>query len=204
MASMPVINIDQHLAEVGVNVVPAQMHITNPRPEITITQERPEMEIDRKSPSFKINRKKLNSEMGLKPASELTTEFRNQGKSGALEGTRSYVKDGNFLGNLKNHGDRVGQLARNKAMSAVVQQTQVNIEAMPKNMPEVVWDKGYVRVNWSKHSIVIEFEGIRTPQVVIDPPYSVEVYLRTEPYFRITVEEGPDPNMPGGHVDRVL
>jgi hypothetical protein len=204
MAGISKILIDQQLAEVGVNVTPAKMHITTPRPKITISQENAQMEIDRKAPTFKLNRKKMYSQMRLRTTPELSTDFRNKGKAAAARGAGSRTQDGNFLGNVRNQGDRVAQLAHNKAMARIRQKSQMNIEAIPKEMPEITWDKGHVRVNWSRHSLVIDFDGEFLPQLTVDPNYSVEVYLRTKPYFRITVAEGVDPYMPGRHIDHVL
>jgi len=89
-------------------------------------------------------------------------------------------------------------------MSAIMKKQQMNIGLMPKSSPEVVWDKGSMRINWSKHSIVIDWDGEYMPQVTIDPKSSIEVYLRTEPHFRIVVDEREDPNMPGRIVDEAI
>ena len=197
------ITIDQQLAELGIRSTPAKMHIEQPRMRMKITTELPQMEIDRKNPTFKVNRKKINSETGYKSTPELSKEFRNKGKAAALRGARTAVQDGNFLGNLKMPGDRVGKLARNKTMSAILRKKEINLGLMPKSPPEVIWDKGYMRTNWSKHSIVIDWDGEYMPKLTIDPKHSIEVYLRTEPYFRIIVEE-KDPTKPGWLVDKAI
>jgi hypothetical protein len=61
-----------------------------------------------------------------------------------------------------------------------------------------------MRINWSKHSVVIDWDGEYMPQFMVDPKHSIEVYLRTEPYFRIMVEEAIDPNRPGRIVDQAI
>ena len=197
------ITIEQQLAEIGVNRTPAQMHIERSQMEMSIKTEQPQMEIDRKNPSFRVNRKKINSESGLKPAPELTKAFRDKGRSGALRGAKAAVNDGNFLGDLKRPGDRVAKLARSKTMASLMKKKDMNIGLMPKSQPEVEWDKGYMRINWSKHSIVIDWDGEYMPKVTINPKHSIEIYLRTEPYFRIVVNE-EDPNVPGRLVDKAI
>ena len=42
------------------------------------------------------------------------------------------------------------------------------------------------------------------PRVTIDPKYSIEIYLRTEPYFRIVVNEGKDMSIPGSLVNKAI
>ena len=204
MPNIQKINIDQQLAELGVRTTPAKMHITTPRMEMSISTENPHMEIDRQAPKFKVNRKKINSESGLKSPSEITMAYRDAGKKGALKGTKTAVEDGNFLGELRNPGDRVAKLSHNKAMAAIAKRRQSNIGLMPKSKAEVEWERGYMRINWSKHSIVIDWDGEYMPQLTIDPKSSIEVYLRTEPYFRITVDNVVDPFMPGKIVDRAI
>ena len=204
MPSIPQITIDQQLAEIGVRSTPAQMHIAFPRLQMKITTESPHMQIDSKSPSFKVNRKKINAESGLKSPSEVTTSFRDSGKAAALQGARTAKEDGNFLGELRIPGDRVAKLAHNKSLAAVLKKKQTNIGLMPKSSPQVEWDKGYMRINWSKHSIVIDWDGDYMPQLTVDPKYSIEVYLRTEPYFKIMITGGEDPNMPGKLVDEAI
>jgi len=204
MPGIPSITIEQQLAEIGVRKTPAQMHIEQQQMHMTIKTESPEMEIERRNPSFKVNRKKINSESGLKPTSELTKSYRDKGKTGALRGAKTAVEDGNFLGDVKKPGDRVGKLAHTKTMSAILKKKEMNIGLMPKSSPEVEWDRGYMRINWSKHSIVIDWDGEYMPKVTIDPKYSIEIYLRTEPYFRILVNEAEDPKIPGSLVDKAI
>ena len=204
MPKVSQITIEQQLAEIGINSTPAQMHIEQQRLQMRIETELPKMEIDRKNPTFKLNRKKINSESGLKGTTELSRIFRDRGRAGALRGARIAKEDGNFLGELRNPGDRVGQLARNKTMSAILRKKEANIGLMPKSIPEVEWERGYLKINWTKHSIIIDWEGDYMPSVTIDPKHSIEVYLRSTPYFRILVTEGEDTGMPGNLVDTAI
>jgi hypothetical protein len=204
MAGISKIKIDQQLAEIGVRSTPARMHISTPRMQMRISSETPQMEIDRQAPTFKINRRRINSESGLKAAPELSKDYRDKGRAGALRGTKTAVDDGNFLGETRRRGDRVGQLARNKTMSAILKKQQLNVGLMPKSLPEVTWDKGHMRINWSKHSLVIDWDGEYMPQLTIDPKYNIEIFLRTEPYFRVTVEDFVDPGRPGRFVDQAI
>jgi len=204
MASIQKVVIDQQIAQLGIRSTPARLNIKSPRMQMKITTEPSQMKIERRAPTFKINRKKINSESGLKAPLEVAKEYRDKGKTGAFRGTKTAVDDGNFLGETRRKGDRVGQLARNKAMSAVLKKQQLNIGLMPKESPEVVWDAGSMSINWSRHSILIDWDGEFMPQLTVDPKYSVEVFLRTEPYFRVSVEAMIDPGMPGRYVDQAV
>ena len=198
------ITVDHQRAELGIDVTRGEMHITTPHPTMTITHEAPEMEIESKAPSFKVNWKKINTEIGLKPPSEFTKGIRDAGRQGALRGTKVAAEDGNFLSDLKIPGDRVPKLAKKKSMEAVLKRQDFNISLMPKDRAEIEWDKGYIRVSWSKHSIVIDCEGTYMPEVKVDPPYSIEVFLSKKPYIRVAVEEGPSPMHAGQHINKVV
>jgi len=204
MPGIQKIIINQQLAELGIRSTPGKLNLSFPRMKMRITNEPTQMEIESKTPTFRINRKKINSESGLKAPMELAKEFRDEGRTGALRGARTAADDGNFLGETRRKGDRVGQLARKKTMSAILKKQELNIGLMPKSRPEVVWDKGSMSINWSRHSILIDWDGEYMPQLTIDPKYSVEIFLRTEPYFRVSVEELLDPGMPGRYVDQAI
>jgi len=204
MSGIQKIKIDQQIAELGVKSTPAQVKISQPRMKMRISTESSRMTIDRQSPTFKINRRKLNDESGLKSPSTLSKEFRDAGKAGAFRGTRTAKNDGNFLGDLRRSGDRVGKLAHNKTMSAMMKNKQINIGLMPQNRPEVIWDTGHMSINWSKYSVVVDWDGDYMPQLTLDPKHSVEVFMRTEPYFRVMVEEMLDPLRPGKFFDQAV
>jgi len=196
------LKIDQQFAEIGVRSSPARMNISTPRPQMRIKTETPQMQIDRKNASFKVNRRKINNESGLKAPLELAKTFRNKGRQGAHRAVRTNVDDGNFLANHNVPGDKVPKLAARKAMSAL-QKKDINIGLMPQTSPEVIWDRGHMRINWSKHSVVIDWDGEYMPTLTVDPKHSVEVFMRTEPFFRVMVEE----MLPGGtgrYIDQAI
>ena len=204
MASIQNLTIDQQLAEIGLKVSHAKMRIDIPRMQMKITTELPQMEIEWKAPSFKVNRKKINNESGLKAPLEISREYRDKGLAAALKSAKTAGEEGDFLGDLRIRGSRMAKLSRSKTMASATRKKQLELELMPKSSPEVEWDKGYMRINWSKHSIVIDWDGDYMPQLTIDPKYAVEIFMRTEPYFQVTVENTADPNSPGKYVDRAI
>ena len=203
MSRMPTIKVEQQFAQLGVNSTKAQLKITNRRRQMKVSSETPEVKIESKRPAFKINNKKIRSESGLKSTMELTLNARDDGRTGALRGTKMAVEDGNFLGETRNPGDRVGMLARKRTMERVGPK-QINVGMMPESSPEVDWEKGEMHVSWSKHRIVIDWDGDYMPEVSVEPPHSVEVYLTQAPYVRILVEEGPPEEAAGANLDGVI
>jgi len=198
------VNIDQQFAEIGVRNTRAKMNISMPKGQLRINTETPKMQIDRKVPAFRINRKKINNESGLKGPLELAKTFRNSGKSAAFRAMANYKNDGNFVANPNIPGDKsFPMLAKNKLMRHM-QKPDYNVGLMPAGSPDVSWDKGHMRINWSKHSVRIDYDGDNLADISIDPKHSVEVYLRKRPYFRVTVEAVNVGGAPGRYIDSAV
>jgi hypothetical protein len=204
MAGIQQLIIDQKLAEIGVKATPAKMKISMPRMQMKITTENPHMKIESKAPTFRMNRKKINSESGLKSPLELVKVFRNEGISGALRGAKTAGEEGDFIGDLRIRGNRIAKISRNKSLASATRKKQLDLRLMPQSSPEVNWDKGYLHIDWSKHSIKIDWDGEYMPQLTVDPRYSIEVFLRTEPYFKISVEDRINSDSPGRYIDQEI
>ena len=195
------IRIDQQRAEIGVRTTPAKLNIKMPRGQVSIDSETPKMSIDDKMPTFKVDRQKLNSEIGLSGPLTLAKDFRNKGKQTALRAAGAAKNDGNFLANYKIPGDKVPRLAKNKEMERLGTK-DFNVGLMPSSPPELSWDKGFMRINWSNHSVVIDYSGDYKPDISVDQTYSVEVFLRTKPYIRVMVEEAVSST--GNYIDQAI
>jgi len=199
------IKIDQQLAQIGVNNTPAKMNISLPRVQMRVRTEAAQMEVDRQAPTFKVNRRKINDESGLKAPLAFAKDFSGKGRQAALRGIGQNSRDGDFLANPDIPGkEAVPRLAKSKAMSRLASKKEINIGLMPESSPEIQWDKGHMRINWSRHSVVIDWEGDYLPEMTVDPKHSVEVFLRTQPYFRVMVEESLDSGRPGKYIDSAV
>jgi len=198
------LNIDQQFAEIGVRSVRAKVNISSPRMQMRIRTETPQMSIDRKAPSFIVNRSKYNTKPGLKAPLDLAKSQRNKGRQAAFRSAQHAKDDGNVLANTKLPVEKSMQILAKNKMKRTLQSPDVNLGSVSTSPREVTFDKGHMRINWSKHSVAIDWDGEYMPQMTVDPKYSVEVYLRTQPYFRVMVEEVIDPNAPGRYIDQAI
>lgn len=192
--------IDQQLASIGIEVTNAQMKITTPHPSMTISNEAPTMTVERQDPEFKLDWEQVRAESGLKTPARLSRHVRDTGRKQVMDYIAKTAQDGDYLADVTSPGDRVAQLARQHTQQRNTK--QINIASMPSSLPKVDWTPGSLDISWSRHKFTIEVSGNYMPEMLLDPPYSVEVFLRTSPYFKITVEEGPDPFVPGVVVDK--
>jgi len=173
-----------------------------PSGRLRIQTQTPQMTIDKKAPSFRVNRKKINNESGLQGPLEFAKTFRNKDRAAAFRGTANFKNDGNFIANHRIAGDKsIPMMAKNR-MKRHFQRPEVNVGLMPASPAEIHWDKGHMRINWSRHSVSVDWDGESLADITVDPKHSVEVYLRTRPYFRVTVEEAH--TGPGRYIDQAI
>ena len=199
MSRIPTIKIEQQYAEIGVNNNHAQLRINNPRKQMRVTNDAPNMDFESTMP--KVSKKKTNSGPGVKSPAALPAEINTRGRGGVAGSTRKALEDGSYPGEFMEPGEKVANQGRSRAAENF-QSHQFNIGLTPEDPAEISWEKGQMRVSWSSHSLVIDWDGDYMPQVSVDPPHSVEVYLRTKPYFRVLVEENVPLTDFGAQVDQ--
>ena len=200
MPSLQRLVIDQQYASIGIKVTPAQLQIMTPRPSFELHQEMPELSIESQSASFSVNWRQVHSEMGLKPPLELAAQIRAKGIEGAADGTIEAVQDGNYLQKNELRSNRVAQLARQKSLEQA--NVEVNIKSIPEQSPQVEWNPGKLQITWESKQFNVEWDGNYLPEVSLESPYSVEIFLRDRPSIRISVEDVLMPSEAGQHVDK--
>lgn len=202
MSGITKLMIEQQFAQVGIRTTNAQLHISTPRPQMTIENVAPEMNVDRKAPTFEVDWDAVYNESGLRRPGNFAKHVTAKAAKTGMESIGEAVREGDLLGDVARGGDRVVEIAKNQTRKAT--QTEINLGLMPHNRPSVQWDPGYVNVSWSRHQLIVEWDTEFMPEFKVDPPYSVEIFLRNRPYIKITVAEGEDPYQPGKVVDESL
>ena len=200
MPTIQRIVVEQQYASVGIKISPAQLQIMTPRPSFELQQEMPEMSVQSQSANFSVNWRQVHSEIGNKPPIELAAQIRNKGQMGAMDGTAETTQDGNFLQKVEMPGNRVAQLARQKLHEQ--SRVEVNVGNVPQHSPEVEWNPGHLKIKWESKQFDVEWDGNYMPEVSLESPYAVEIFLRNRPSIRISVEEVTIPSESGQHVDK--
>lgn len=202
MASIPSIVIDQQYGALGIEMTQAQMKITMPKLAMEVERQDPEFDVESQRPEFKLNWKKVYAESGLTRPKDFSKKVKTAGLNKVAKGTYDSVKDGDYLAKVQNPGNRVAQLARQETIKT--QQAEINLSSMPRSTPEVEWTPGSVNINWTRGALSIDWVGDYMPEVVIDPPFSIEIFLREKPYIKIMVEDGTAPVGAGTLIDQHL
>ena len=196
--------INQQFAQIGVRTTPGQMRINKPKAQMSIQAQTPQLQINTTRPSFRVNHAKINNELGLKAPLELAKTFRDKGKQVALRAAGQAKDDGNFLANHRIPGDKsIPMLSRNKSM-ARLRDRETNIGLMPASLPEITWQKGGVDINFSRHSIAVNYDGDFMPETSLAGGPSVEVSLRTRPSFSVSVVDAHTASTLGNYINRMV
>jgi len=153
------------------------MSISMPRGQMNIRKTDPQLSISSQIPRFRIPRERLRSELGLAGPLSFAKEFRNKGKSEALRAIATYASDGDFLTNVNIPGDKsIPMLTQNK-MRRFFQKPETNIGLIPSSPPSLDWDKGHIDVNFSRHSVSVDWSGSNLANINVDTGYPVQVSL---------------------------
>jgi len=172
--------------------------------QMRIRTETPQMQIDRKAPTRKVNRKKSTGRSVVKAPPKTAGINLDKSRQAALGNIGNAKDDNKSAINPNTPGGKSVQLQTKNIMKRALAKMDNNVGSMAAGSPEVKWDRGHMRINWSKHSVVIDWDGEYMPQMTVDPKYSVEVFLRTKPYFRVMVEEAVESGAPGRYIDHAV
>ena len=179
------------------------MRITSQRPQMSIHHQPAEVTVESEMPSFSLDWKRVWAESGLMRPADLSIDNRDSAHQKTMDAIGKDVQEGNYLADVTRKGIRVADLARQDSLKP--SETTINVTSMPKTMPNVTWDRGYVNISWSRYNLTIEWDSMDyLPEIVVDPPYSIEVFLRNQPSIRISVEEGSVPYQAGAVVDSLI
>ena len=203
MSNISRLIIEQQVARIGIETTNAQLSIHTPRPQMAIESVPAQMSIDRENPSFEVDWEAVRAESGLRSPVNLSKYVRDTSRNKAMQSIGQSARDGDFLGDVTQPGNRVAQLAKSKTKNRT--QTEINLGLMPKHRPNIQWNPGHVNVSWSRHRLIVEWDTEFMPVFVVDPPYSVEIFLTQQPYIRVSIAEGEaSPYEPGKAVDIAL
>ncbi|HBU12472.1 MAG TPA: hypothetical protein DEB31_07015 [Clostridiales bacterium] len=78
---------------------------------------------------------------------------------------------------------------------------EVNVSSMPQTKPNVQWDPGYVRIEWTTGELIVDWDAEYGPDVTVTP-HSVEIRVAGKNEVKITVNEEKVARSRGKKVNR--
>lgn len=95
--NIPQIQITTTDIQMKQSITNAQVRIQQPQADLKISQPAATLEINTTNPKLDINMDQLWSDLGMKPTSEIISEYAEKGKQGALQGISKRVQEGRQL-----------------------------------------------------------------------------------------------------------
>jgi hypothetical protein len=126
---------------------------------------------------------------------ELSRDASAQAHADALEAIRDSVNVSNYMGDPAIQGvNKVGSLIKEDMLEP--EDPAPDVSPVPARI-DMDGEPGTMEIEWSDRELSIEWEGGGMPQVYVDPPYSVDGYMKEKPYVRISVSEESIPGPSG-------
>ena len=185
---IPRLRIEQQMAKIGIKVQHAQLHMDMPDMSMEINWKPPKMTVNRESAGIALNMDEVKANLGLKNNDQLKDDVVTKAYQAAKEGTQKIVKTAAYVGDVTIHGqNKIGAAARNKMLEYI--DTDMGHSSVPPGI-EMDGYPGSLAIDWAKGEISIDFKGGGMANGYVDPPCSVEVYLKQRPNVRISLAEG--------------
>lgn len=189
---MKVLDITTTRPQLDIRSTRAQMEITNSNRVRRFSAKRvaPKMTVERKAASFKVDWASTWAQSGRRSPAYLKNYLVQNSRRKVDQAISRTVNNGNYMQHVEAYRgtkrNPIGEIAWQSYMndSAV----EVNVANMPDTTPDVVWDPGYVRIEWSTGEMQIEWDDNFRPDVKVTP-HSVEIRLSGYPEVKIGVIE---------------
>jgi hypothetical protein len=177
------IRITTEKASLAIQSTKAKLNLKSAQPRMSIQTVPARMNVDRKSPSFRVNWQKFRNEVGVKSPAELMKTISDDSRQRIADTTARIVNDGNQMKRVETGEDMVVRLAQQENLSGG--DYEVNVVSIPQTPPQVEWDEGHMKVDWSHFELSIEWD---VPNRRIEgefEPHTVEVKMRNYPKVKI-------------------
>jgi len=192
VTNIPRIKIEHQFARIGINTTQAKVQVNKDvAPKMRIVSGRPSMEIERTMPSFSIEK----AGGQAKPNAALPKPGANAAYNAAAIGGMGMPAAGQPMdaaaGISPEAGAVYGASANAMEMNKAVFDSASKIKADPSQeaMPNVKWEMGSINISWDNAQMQIEWdENDYMPSFNVEP-HSVEIFLRDQPYIKITIAD---------------
>ncbi|SMC35565.1 DUF6470 family protein [Papillibacter cinnamivorans] len=193
------LEIEQQSALISVDVQNARLHVESPQRRMKIENNPPEMSVTRQDPEVLLDLSSLKENTGLKTYDQLISDAAAKAKTEALVAVRDTVNESRFIADTAAGGNRIGRTAKDEMLSP--SDPDMGHSPVPPGAVEMDGDPGTLDIQWSGYDFSIDWEGELSPEIYVEPPYSVEVEIAREPSIRISVSELDIPNPAGRKID---
>jgi hypothetical protein len=196
------LQIEQQRAQIQIDIQQAQLHVESEPRRMVVHREPPEMIVHREEGEVRLDMEDFKSRIGLKTYDEWNKDAAAEAHAKTLQSIREQVNEAAYVADVSLSGqNRIANLIKENMLEP--KDPSLNIGPVPAEI-DMEGDPGKMKIEWSDSELSIEWEGGGPPQVYLDPPHSIDIYMEERPYVSVSVvrENGPKPS--GRNIDTTV
>ena len=163
-----------------------------------IRRTKAQMKIESKDPTMHLNRAPAMQMLNIGPIMQAARAYYQKAYQNGIDNIGSIVSDGNAMMQIGNNAYSLADIAAQQSMDNEGELTQ---SMMPP--PEIEWDSGYFNVNWSSHSMEMEWDVSSWADIRVEPGY-VEIRMAKYPSIVIRVKYDESEKAGGKLLDKYV
>lgn len=166
-------------ALIGINTIPANMSISQPKADFEIHQKHAKVNVRTEPIEIRIDQRQCFNEAGLKDNTAFMEDNIQEAKQDLLQGIGRVISEGNMMANIESNVDAIVEISLNNSIKVY----DFNVDFVPKSRPKIEFlggnidiqvDEGYVELKTKPNKPVIDVEVGK-----------VQIYLRQNPELKI-------------------
>jgi hypothetical protein len=157
-----------------------------------------QMRIEKKGPVFHVDRTQTQQALHIGPMLQAAQAFYQQAYQDGLSAIGDIASRGDEMMWIGNNSYSLADIAAQRAMD---DQGELNTSMLPP--AELQWDPGYFNINWSAHSLEMEWDISTWADIRVEPGY-VEIRMAKYPSLVIKVKYDENDKTGGKLVDKYI
>ncbi|QGU00432.1 hypothetical protein SYNTR_1838 [Candidatus Syntrophocurvum alkaliphilum] len=172
------ININQQFAQIGINTTKPFLGLNTVQPQLQINTQKPEVQIQKQQPKVHIDQSQCFADFNKRAPIEFVNYHSQKAKSSGIQAIGKIAAEGDMLAKIE--GNITVQDLAKRAMDT---QKDFNVEAIPKQRPNINFEKHPVEIIPQKGTLDININ-----QGTIQQDFQwgkVDIYLNQKNYLEI-------------------
>lgn len=172
------LRIEQEFARIGLNIKKPFLPLRTTGPQIELSIKEPELKLHNPRPRVYIDQRRCFADMEKRTLDEFLRYHAQLGREKALQAIGDIAEEGDMLASIEK-GVKLEDIAEKGFGEAA----DFNVTAIPKQMPDIVWDVRPVEIEFIPGEVELELRRGRVENLF--EPGKVEVYLEQKNYIKI-------------------
>lgn len=166
-------------ALIGINTIPANISISQPKADFEIHQKHAKVDVRTEPIEIRIDQRQCFNEAGLKDNTAFMEDNVQEAKQNLLQWIGRVSSEGNMMAAIENNMDAIAEIALDNS----IQVYDFNVDFLPKSRPKIDFIGGKVDIQVDEGYVELK---TKPNKPVIDVKVGgVQIYLRQNPELKI-------------------